>query len=305
MLPQKFKQRYKQIIPDFEKFLEYARKPQNVSIRINTLKVSRDKFLEDTQLELEQLEQVPWYENAFFVKGKQAYYIGNTLEYFLGHVYLQDAASMIPPLVLEPSEKDRVLDLTAAPGSKTTQIAQLMKNKGCIVANDNSFERIKALRNNINRLGVLNVLITRMYVSDFSASQNGKFDRVLLDAPCSLEGSMRKYFINWNENIIHHFANTQRKMLLKAFELTNPGGILVYSTCTYAPEENEGVVQSLLNQNERAKLEQIKLPGLKAHQGLVKFRDTSYDSELKKTIRLYTHDYNTGGFFIAKIRKDG
>lgn len=300
MLPQKFKQRYKQIIPEFEKFLEYSKQPQNVSIRVNTLKILREKFLQDTQLEL---EQVPWYENAFFVKGKQAYYVGNTLDYFLGYVYLQDAASMIPPLVLAPSENDRVLDLTAAPGSKTTQLAQLMKNKGCIVANDNSFERIKALRNNINRLGVFNVLITRMHVSDFPVSQHG-FDCVLLDAPCSLEGSMRKYFINWNENIIHHFANTQRKMLIKAFELTKPGGTLVYSTCTYAPEENEGVVQNLLNQNEHAKLEQIKILGLKAHQGLAKFRDTIYDSELKKTIRLYMHDYNTGGFFIAKIRKE-
>ena len=297
MISSKFKQRYRKIIPDFDKFLEVSKEPQRVSVRVNTIKASNQEFLDETSL---PLEKVPWFENGFFVKGKQAYYVGNTLEYFLGHIYLQDAASMIPPIVLDAREDERVLDLTAAPGSKTTQIAAMMGNKGCLIANDNSFERIKALRNNLNRLGVLNTLVTRINVSKFP---KGEFDKVLLDAPCSLEGSMRKYFISWNENSIRSSAGRQKMMILRAFNLVKPGGVLVYSTCTYAPEENEGVVQFLLNKEEDAELEDVKVKGLKHHPGLQKFRDTSFDAELKKTARVYIHDYNTGGFFIAKIRK--
>lgn len=301
MLPSKFKQRYRKIIPNFEKFVSFSKKAQKVSVRINTTKISTQKFLESTKL---RLKQIPWYKDGFFLRerGKEGTYaVSSTLDYFLGRLYLQDGSSMIPPLVLAPKENERVLDITAAPGSKTTQISQMMSNKGVIVANDNSITRIKALRNNINRLGCVNILITRFDVFRFPS---GLFDKVLLDAPCSLEGSMRKYFINWNEHLIRRFSGMQKRMILKAFGLTKPGGLLVYSTCTYAPEENESVVQFLLNNFKDAKLEQVKIPGLQAHNGLTKFRDTSYDSCLKKCARIYSHDYNTGGFFIAKIRRE-
>ena len=297
MIPKKLKQRYKKIIPNFEEFLSYHEKPQAVSIRVNTLKIRRQDLLEMTKL---NLKPVSWYENGFFVEGGYAAKVTNTLEYFLGYIYLQDAASMLPPLVLEPSETDRILDLTAAPGSKTTQISQMMNNKGCIIANDNAYERIKALRGNMNKLGCMNIAVTRFDVRSFP---NSRFDKILLDVPCSLEGSMRKYFIKWSERIIRGFASLQKKMISRAWQLLNPGGILIYSTCTYAPEENEGVVQFLLNNNEDAVLEPIKIKGIKLHSGLTKFRDTSFDAELKKTVRLYIHDYNTSGFYIAKIRK--
>ncbi len=298
MLPKKFKQRYKKIIPDFDKFLAYCKKRQAVSIRVNTLKISREAFLELTTL---KLKQVPWYENCFFVDEKQAAYVSSTFEYFLGYVYLQDAASMLPPLVLQPEEHERILDLTAAPGSKTTQLSQMLNNRGCIVANDNSYVRMRALRDNMNRLGCLNVLVTRYDAIHFPHSE---FDKILLDVPCSLEGSMRKYFIKWNESIIRGFAVLQKKMIARAFELLKPNGTLVYSTCTYAPEENEGVVQYLLDRNDSAKVEKIKLKGISAHSGLIKFRNTTFSNEMKKTMRLYIHDYNTSGFYIAKIRKE-
>ncbi|MEK6852242.1 MAG: NOL1/NOP2/sun family putative RNA methylase [Nanoarchaeota archaeon] len=296
MLPQKFKQRYRKIIPEFDKFLEFSKRQQSVSARVNTLKTSREEFLKGTKL---KLREVPWYENGFFVDGKQAAYVTNTLEYFLGYIYLQDAASMIPPLVLDPQENERILDMTSAPGSKTTQIAQMLNNRGCIIANDNSIQRIKALRNNINRLGVLNVIITNF---DSVRFPNSQFDKILLDVPCSLEGSMRKYFITWNENIIRNFAGIQRRMIERAFHLLKPDGILVYSTCTYAPEENEGVVQHLMNRYD-VEIERIKVKGLETHPGLERFRDTTYDPSIKKATRIYIHDYNTSGFFIAKIRK--
>lgn len=301
MIPKKFKQRYKKIIPDFDKFLEHYKKRQAVSIRVNTIKISRDALLSMTRM---RLKPVPWFPDAFFVDTQHAAHVASTLEYFLGHIYLQDAASMIPPIVLAPGEKERILDLTAAPGSKTTQMSQMMGNKGCIIANDNAYERIKALRGNINRLGCMNVVITRMDVRNFPSSENEKFDKVLLDAPCSLEGSMRKYFINWSEGGVRSLALLQKKMIDCAWPLVKRGGELVYSTCTYAPEENEGVVQHLLQQNEDAVLEKIKVKGLEYHEGLTEFRDTRFSTELRKTARIYIHDYNTGGFFIAKIRKE-
>ncbi|OYT41201.1 tRNA methyltransferase [Candidatus Pacearchaeota archaeon ex4484_26] len=296
MVPKKFKQRYKNTIPDFERFLAYYKKTPQVSIRINTIKISREKFLKTTTL---KLKQVPWYKDGFFV-GEQASYLANTLEHFLGYFYLQDAASMLPPLVLKPKENESILDLTAAPGSKTTQISQMLNNKGCIIANDNAYERIRALRGNINRLGCMNIAITRFDTRHFPNSQ---FDKILLDAPCSLEGSMRKYFIKWNEKTIRNFAVLQKKMITRAWQLLKPNGTLVYSTCTYAPEENEGVIQYLLNQNKDAEIEPVKVRGIKMHPGITSFRDTSYSPELKKTARVYIHDYNTSGFYIAKLRK--
>jgi len=298
MLSKKFIQRYKKVIPDFEKFTEYSALPQAVSIRVNTIKITKENLLKMTKLKLKQVE---WYENGLFVQEKYAAQVANTLEYFLGYIYLQDAASMIPPLILDPNETDRILDLTAAPGSKTTQMSQMMNNKGCIVANDNAYERIKALRGNINKLGCMNVNMTRLDVRTFPSSV---FDKILLDVPCSLEGSMRKYYAKWSERIIRGFASLQKKMIDRTWKLLNPGGTLVYSTCTYAPEENEGVVQHLLNNHEDASLEKINLKGIKLHEGLTKFRDTTFDSELKKSVRVYIHDYNTSGFYIAKIKKE-
>lgn len=296
MIPKKLKQRYKRFIPEFDKFVGYFKKPQAVSIRVNTIKISREKFLKNTNLEL---KQVPWYKNGFFVE-KNHGIVAHSFDYFLGYMYLQDAASMLPPLVLNPKVKESILDLTAAPGSKTTQISQILNNKGCIVANDNAFERITALRGNINRLGCMNVAITRLDVRNFPNSQ---FDKILLDVPCSLEGSMRKYFVRWDENTVRNFAHLQKQMISRAWKLLKPKGILVYSTCTYAPEENEGVVQYLMNQEQDVKIEPIKIPGIRMHPGLSNFRNTEFDSELKKTARVYIHDYNTSGFYIAKLKK--
>lgn len=298
MLPNKFKQRYKKFIPKFEKFVSFIKKPQSVSIRVNTLKISKERFLQMTSL---KLKPVGWYEHGFFVQDRYAGYVANTLEYFLGYIYLQDAASMIPPLVLEPEKNEKILDMTAAPGSKTTQLSQMLNNDGCIIANDNSYERIKALRGNLNRLGCMNVAITRFDACHFPSSQ---FDKILLDVPCSLEGSMRKYFIKWNESIIRSFASLQKKLIRRAWQILKPGGVLVYSTCTYAPEENEGVVQYLLNNYDDVVIEKIKIKGITFHRGLKEFRNTDFDSELRKTVRIYIHDYNTSGFYIAKIRKE-
>lgn len=297
MIPKKLKQRCKNFIPDFNEFVSCFKKPQAVSIRVNTIKCSRENFLKNTKLDV---KKVPWYKEGFFVE-KHAAAVASTFSHFLGHIYLQDAASMLPPLVLVPKVNERILDMTAAPGSKTTQMSQMLGNKGCIVANDNAFERIRALRGNMDRLGCMNVVVTRLDARKFPI--NVEFDKILLDVPCSLEGSMRKYFVKWNESIVRGFAALQKKMILHAWKLLAPGGTLVYSTCTYAPEENEGVVQFLLNQQKDAKLEPVKVNGIKMHAGLEEFRNTTFDKELKKTARVYIHDYNTCGFYIAKLRK--
>lgn len=150
--------RYRDIIPDFNLFLDYLFHPLKTTFRINTLKARRDEILSL----ISDLNPIPlrWYRDGFITEEERK--IGNHLAHFLGYIYLQEAASMIPVILLSPKEEEKVLDLAAAPGSKTTQLAQFMNNRGLIVANDISIKRVKALSGNIDRAGVINTVVTRM-----------------------------------------------------------------------------------------------------------------------------------------------
>lgn len=155
-LPDKFLSRYRTIIPDFDRFTEAIERPLQTVIRLNTLKGKKEEIL--SLLFDYQLEPIPWYDLAYRIKND--IHIGNRLEYFMGLVYSQEAASMVAPLVLDPQPFEKVLDLAAAPGSKTTQMLSMMKNTGLIVANDFNRKRLQPLLNNIDRYGTLNVIVT-------------------------------------------------------------------------------------------------------------------------------------------------
>ena len=289
-----FVERYENLT-DINEFMEYCSRPLIKSIRVNTLKISVKEFLERTEL---NLDKVKWCDEGFFVKDKIT--LGNLNDHFLGHFYVQEASSMLPPLAM--NIKNKVLDMCAAPGSKTGQIATMMKNNGLIVANDFDYIRLKALDINLQRLGVINTVITNMrgyFIKE-------KFDSILLDAPCSGTGTIRKSpgtLDIYNTRMIRKLSSDQKGLINNAFNILNEKGSLVYSTCSLEPEENEGVIDFLLNRHENAKLEKINFKGLKTSDAVLEFEGRKYDSEVKRCIRIWPQDNDTSGFFVAKIKK--
>jgi len=213
---------------------------------------------------------------------------------------------MIPVEIAELNPDILLLDIAAAPGSKTTHAAQKMQNKGTIVANDISINRIRALCSNLDRLGVMNTIVTKMDGKRFGRLIPNFFDRVLVDVPCSAEATIRRDFkawALWEPTKYKRLSQLQKALLISAYKAAKPGGIIVYSTCTFAPEENEGVVSYLLD-HYTCHLEEIKLEGLKVDMGVLSWMDEVYNEQVKKAIRVYPHKNEVGGFFVAKIRKD-
>ncbi len=294
-----FLERYKKLT-NYDKFMEYSLKFPKRSIRVNTIKISVNELKKRLEKEW-KLTQIPWCNEGFWIEGIRRD-IGNLIEHRLGYIYIQEPASMIPPIVLEPTSNDLILDIAASPGSKTTQIASMMKNKGLIVANDVDYTRIKALSINLQRCGVANTIITLMHGASF---RNFKFDKILLDAPCSGTGTIRKSLKTlqmYNPKMVIRLSNLQKKLISATFENLKEKGTLVYSTCSLEPEENESVIDFLLNKYKNAKLEKIKLK-LKSSEPIIKFENSEYSKEILKCLRLWPQDNDTDGFFVAKIKK--
>lgn len=303
-----FKERYSKLT-DWQQFSEYSLSFLRRSIRVNTLKISVDELKSRMEKDW-HLEQIPWCKEGFWLehKGEGDEYrrdIGNTIEHQLGYVYIQEAASMIPPIVLEPKPREIVLDMCAAPGSKTSQIAQYMQNEGLIIANDFKGARLAPLGINLQRTNVTNAIITLMR-GEWFINAGIKFDKILLDAPCSGTGTIRKSLKTlkiWNPNMIKKIAAEQRKLIDAAFQVLKESGILVYSTCSLEPEEDEGIVDFLLNKYDTAALEDINIKGLKKGKIVEEFDEKKYSKEIKKCLRLWPQDNDTEGFFVAKIKK--
>jgi NOL1/NOP2/sun family putative RNA methylase len=304
VIPADFKARYAKILgKENKKFLKFCKMPLRKSIRINTLKADPDKIIERLKERGWKLQKMPWFEFGYFVKTDEE--ITSSLEFFLGYIYTQEASSMLPVLALSPEKNDFILDMTAAPGSKTTQMAQIMENKGCIVANDNDIYRIKALRYNIETLGVLNTVVTRMDGVYFKNIKE-RFDRVLIDAPCSAEGNVRKSWnvlSRWSVNLIKHISEIQKRLICAGIECLKKDGVLVYSTCTLAPEENEGVIDYALKKYDNVFVEDFGLSGFKTRPGLLEWGGMKYDDQIRNCKRIWPQDNDTQGFFIARLRK--
>ena len=293
---EKFVERYSKLT-DLGDFEEAINKPARKSIRINTLKTS----ISELKDRIAGLENIPWCKEGFYIERRETA-VGNLKEHFLGYFYVQEAASMIPALILKPEENNLVLDMSAAPGSKTTQMAAMMKNKGAIIANDIKWDRIKALSMNLQRCGALNTVIT-IYKGENFPEIN--FDKILLDAPCSGTGTLQKSpdtLKIYNPGMIKKLSYQQKRLILKAYSLLNHGGTLVYSTCSLEPEENENVVDYLLEKTD-AKLEKTFLPKLKSSAAVLEFEGKTFNNEIKKCLRIWPQDNNSEGFFVAKIRK--
>ena len=246
------------------------------------------------------------FENIFRIN-YQPYPIGKSLSHYLGHIYVQDVASMLPPLVLDPQPGEWILDMSAAPGSKTTQIAALMQNKGVLIANDIVMKRIRALAANLERFGVVNAAIFKLFGEQYGSQYFEVFDRVLLDPACSGLGTLHKSpeVLNWwTPRHCERMATGQKSMIASAIKALKPGGILCYSTCTLTPEENEEVIDYALREFP-IELESIFVSGLKLRPGLTKYNGRVYNPTLEKACRVYPTENDTEGFFITRVRKTG
>ena len=270
-----FIERYSKLT-DWDTFKTYCLSFLRRSIRVNELKITIPELKSRLKKKGWGLIPVPWCKNGFFIEhvtGRRD--VGNTLEHQLGYFYVQEAASMIPPLALNPKPGEIILDMAASPGSKTTQMAQMMKNKGLIIANDVVGIRMMPLCVNLTRLGITNTITTLMSGQQFNKFSD-KFDKVLIDAPCSGTGTIRKSVKTirmWNPRVLKSLSKIQKQLLQAAFNATKKGGIIVYSTCSLEPEENEGVISEFLNNNKTAKLENISLPGLISSKPVMEFNN--------------------------------
>ncbi|KAI4869023.1 NOL1/NOP2/sun family putative RNA met [Hypoxylon rubiginosum] len=290
-------------------FFEANETARPVVIRTNTLRTHRRDLAQALINRGVTLEPVGKWSKVGLQIFESNVPLGATPEYLAGHYILQAASSFLPVMALGPQEGERVLDMAAAPGGKTTHMAAMMKNTGSIFANDPSKARAKGLIGNIHRLGARNVIVCNYDAREFPRVMGG-FDRVLLDAPCSGTGVIAKdpsVKTNKDEKDFMILPHTQKQLLLAAIDSVNhaskTGGYLVYSTCSVTVEENEQVVQYALNKRPNVKLVSTELPFGK--EGFTSYMGKKFDPSLRLTRRYYPHTYNVDGFFVAKFHKVG
>jgi NOL1/NOP2/sun family putative RNA methylase len=309
-LPPLFLEKLRRMIPNnqWDKVLRSFSLERPTTFRVNTLKMDPSSLKERLEPLGFKVENVPWYKEAFILRKGTQKDLERTGLYKKGEIYVQGLSSMVPPLVLAPKPGEKVLDLTAAPGSKTTQLACLMGNEGSILANDDNPIRVGKLKANAALQGATNVTVPPAGDGALVWKDHYQgFDRVLLDAPCSSEGRFQldepSTYGYWREDTNRRMAKDQRRLLKSAVLSLKPGGTLVYSTCTFAPEENEMVVQwALETYGDALKMEEISI-SLPLHtRGLAGWGDLKFDPSVVKSVRvLPTADVE--GFFGAKLKK--
>lgn len=285
----------------FDDFIAACQRPLRRSLRVNTLKITVADFLQLVAPYGWQLTPIPWCEEGFWIErdDEDALPLGSTAEHLGGLFYIQEASSMLPVAALfaDGEMPQRVMDVAAAPGSKTTQIAARMGNEGGILANEFSASRVKVLHANISRCGISNVALTHFDGRVFGAALPECFDAILLDAPCSGEGVVRKdpdALKNWSPESNQQIADTQRELIDSAFHALRPGGTLVYSTCTLNQQENEAVVQWLLARYPEA-VEVLPLGEL--------FPQATEALTAEGFLHVFPQIFDCEGFFVARLRK--
>ncbi|KXH48155.1 NOL1/NOP2/sun family protein [Colletotrichum simmondsii] len=290
-------------------FFEANESARPVVIRTNTLRTHRRDLAQALIGRGVTLEPVGKWSKVGLQIFESNVPLGATPEYLAGYYILQAASSFLPVMALEPQENERVLDMAAAPGGKTTHMAAMMKNTGVIVANDPSKQRAKGLIGNIHRLGARNVVVSNYDAREFPKPMGG-FDRVLLDAPCSGTGVIAKdasVKTNKTERDFMLLPHMQKQLILAAIDSVNhhskTGGYIVYSTCSVTVEENESVVAYALSRRPNVKLVDTNLPF--GREGFTSYMGKKFDPSLKLTRRYYPHTYNVDGFFVAKFQKIG
>ncbi len=305
---------YKLLDAESKRFFEYLSKPPANFIRVNTIKMPTSELVNRLSEKWNILQPYSDCPEVIRVVSKLdgsqlgPGELGKAREHLLGYYYIQELSSMMPVIALNSSPKEFILDLCASPGSKTTQIAALMQNSGLLIANDNDLRRIIVLNANLERCGVTNTIVTRedsVNLCNKSVKMGLKFDKILLDAPCSGEGTRGspESLKMWNLDMVKKFSRQQKRFLAAAASCLKEGGTLVYSTCTLAPEENEGVINFAL-ENFPLEIKELNLP-VKTREGVLEWGNNKFKQEVKKSCRIYPQDNDSEGFFIAKfVKKD-
>lgn len=356
---QKFLERLTEMVgPSLFREMERTFVQRPTTFRVNTLKATK----QEVRAELERLafktKNVIWYADAFILQNKTKRELTETELYTSGKIYIQSLASMAPPIILDPKPGEKILDLTAAPGSKTSQIAMMMERKGELVANDSNKVRFFKLKHNVEALGVAEVSSDAEFSDVQLPPEEGKrferiarieneedegyakkkkkkvknekkgewtftlrlehgaklceefpeyFDKILLDAPCSAEARFidgePKTTGYWKEQKVKEMAYKQRQLLFAAWQALKPGGILVYSTCTFSPEENEMQISKLIERYpDGVELIDTSITGLKRLPSLLTWREKAFSPHVKKTFRIFPTT-EIEGFFVAKLKK--
>jgi len=288
-----------------EKYIEYFSGEYNPFLRISNLNFDSSSTL--CNIINYKIELVPVKEiaRAYKIKsGKEI--VGKTLDFILGSYYIQSLSSMIPAIVLNPSENDKVLDMCAAPGSKTTQLAELMNNKGTLIANEISMERLKSLVFNIDKMNLVNTAVLHSKGELISKYFENYFDKILVDAPCSALGiTQKKGEVSnwWNVNKAEGLAEIQYKLLVSAIKACKVGGEIVYSTCTISLEENELVIDKILS-SYPVDIVETQLP-IKSNSAFTEVNDRKLNAAISKARRILPWEIESEGFFIVKLKKIG
>jgi NOL1/NOP2/sun family putative RNA methylase len=299
-------ERYRPLVDDWQAFCRSSLEPLPLTIWANPLRLKPGALPPLLAEEALTATPLPGLPDAYRIQSViDSARIGRSWPYLAGLLHVQEAVSMLPVPLLDVRPGQRVLDLCAAPGNKTAQIAFALGNRGTVVANDPYVDRLRALRQNLDRLGVRNVSVTRRDGTSYPGGA-GRFDRILVDAPCSCEGTTRK-----NRRVLEtideqgraRLIHVQRELLRRAAKLLRPGGRLVYSTCTYAPEENELVVDELLRSRDDLRLRSARLPGLLGSPGLASWQGVELHPDMPHCLRLWPHHNDSGGFFVALIER--
>ncbi|HOJ09220.1 MAG TPA: RsmB/NOP family class I SAM-dependent RNA methyltransferase [Clostridiales bacterium] len=299
-LPDEFLTKMQEILnkDEYKAFLMSYNMPRYYGLRVNTLKISVERFMEISPF---KLERIPWTKDGFYYnEGENP---GKHPFYYAGLYYIQEPSAMLPATVLDAKPGEYILDLCAAPGGKTVQIAAGMKGEGLLMANDTSAERLKALVKNIELCGVRNAIVTNEQPQKLAAKFPGYFDKILVDAPCSGEGMFRKdenAIKSWGKYKCDNCAVIQKDILEYADVMLKPGGRLVYSTCTFSPEEDEMIIGNFLKKHNDYDV--LKIP-LTAGIERGKPEWGGGDVRLAGTVRLWPHKVKGEGHFTAVLEK--
>ena len=297
---------------DYQEFLNSYDQPRRNGLRVNRLRVAPEDFLRIAPF---RVEPVPWADNGFYVDYRDM--PARHPWYNAGVYYLQEPSAMAPAQILPAEPGDRVLDLCAAPGGKATELGAKLAGEGLLVANEISPSRVKALLRNIEQSGISNTLVTNETPAHLAERFPEFFDKVLVDAPCSGEGMFRKdpdVVRAWYPEKAAECAAVQREIILQAADMLRPGGCMVYSTCTFAPEENELVLLHLLK--NRPQMELVQIPRTEGRESfspafsIEKLRECGYDTgeesfgtDLTRAVRIWPHKAGGEGHFTALLQK--
>lgn len=293
---------YKQYTPlTVDKILKGMSGNRNTTLRVNTIKYNIRELMSYLKQNNIKFERVEWYNDALIIKNVNEKRIQKLDIYEKGYMYIQSLSSMVPPIILNPKPNEKILDLTAAPGSKTTQIAAMMNNKGYVLANELDGIRCERLKYNIGKQGVEIVEVINQRGEKVGDKYKEEFDRVLLDAPCSGEGRFLGTNVgtyrNWSTKTVKDLVKLQRKLFKSAYEVLKLDGVMVYSTCTLNKKENEEILQWAI-ENFNIKLLDIDIKFKEKMNGF----NEGLEKSINKAIRILPSK-NMEGFFVAKLKK--